>query len=77
MKKQLLNILSEDLNKFVSILSKKIVVLKAAFHSNPISHLKDFQRRDFWGNLQIFRMALLLSPFKILTDFLNDRILAN
>ena len=62
MKMQLLNKLSEVLNKFVSILFlKKIVVLKDAFYSNPISHFKHVQRMSFWGNLQIFRRVPLLS----------------
>ena len=40
-KNQLLKILSEVLNNFVSILFlKKIFVLKAAFYRNSISHFK-------------------------------------
>ena len=51
MKKCLLDILSEVLNKFVNILFfKKIVVLKAAYCSNPVWHFKHLQRSSFWGN---------------------------
>ena len=60
-KMQLLNILSEVLNKFVSIIFKKIIVLKAAFYNNPISYFKHRQRRSFWRNLQISRRVLLMS----------------
>ena len=59
MKKQPLNI-SEVLNKFVGRLLKKIVVLKAAFYSNPISYFKRFQRRSLWGNLSVIDESLLL-----------------
>ena len=42
---------------------KKMFVLKAAFYSNPISHFKHLQRRNFWENLQIFMRMLLLSRY--------------
>ena len=60
-KMQLLNILSEVLNKFVSIIFKIIIVLKAAFYNNSISYFKHRQRRSFWRNLQISRRVLLMS----------------
>ena len=58
MKMLLLGKLSEvSINLLVYFL-KKIVVLKDAFYSNPISRFKHLQRRSFWGNLQIFRSVI-------------------
>ena len=60
---RLLKIFSEVLKVYTSFFLKKIVVLKAAFHSNPISNFKHLQRKILWGNLQIFRRVLLLSRY--------------
>ena len=55
MKVQLLNMLSKVLNKIVSILIlKKIVVLKAAFSSSPIT--SEIGRNISWK----FRIKMLL-----------------
>ena len=61
-KMQLLNNLSEILHKFVSLFFFKVIVLKAA-SSNPFSNFKHTQQRSFLGNLQIFRIVLLLSRY--------------
>ena len=61
-KMQLLNNLSEILHKFVSLFFLKVIVLKAA-SSKPFSNFKHTQQRSFLGNLQIFRIVLLLSRY--------------
>ena len=59
------NKLSEILHKFVRLLllKKKIVALKAASYSNPISNFRHLQLRSLLVKLQIFRRVLLLSRY--------------
>ena len=52
-----------SINLLVYFLKKKVVVLKAAFCSSPISHLKHLQWWNFWRNFQILSRVLLLSCY--------------